>query len=101
MSTEAKVEVVTVGSTERVVIEGDNELVTSVQNQQIVAKTETGTVIVTGVLGPVAYAGSMSNLADVNTTGLTDGSVLVYSQSLGQWLATTTLEKQIMNGGFF
>jgi hypothetical protein len=96
-----EIEKVTVSSTERVIVEGDNDLVTSVQNQQIVAQTQTGTVVVTGVLGPVSYAGSMSNLADVDTSTATDGSLLVYSQPLAQWIATTLLEKQTMNGGFF
>jgi hypothetical protein len=101
MSNEVKVETVTVGSTERVIISGDNNLVTSVQNQQVVAQNEAGTVVVTGLLGPVAYAGSVSNLADVNLDNLQEGSLLIFSQTLGQWLASNLLEQQTMNGGFF
>lgn len=38
---------------------------------------------------------------DVATQGLRDGSVLVYDTNTSKWVSTITLEKQLMNGGFF
>lgn len=38
---------------------------------------------------------------DITTQGLRDGSVLVYDNNTSKWVATVTLEKQLMNGGFF
>ena len=46
---------------------------------------------------------TLSELSDVDviTEGRQDGSVLVYSTSTSKWTSTLTLEKQLMNGGFF
>lgn len=41
----------------------------------------------------------LDNVGNVNTSGKTDGSVLVYNSSESEWQATTTLEKQNVNGG--
>lgn len=43
----------------------------------------------------------LSDLNDIDISGIEDGSVLVYSTNLGKWEATRTLEKQIINGGNF
>lgn len=38
---------------------------------------------------------------DVAAEGKLDGSVLVYDVATDKWVSTKTLEKQLMNGGFF
>jgi len=48
-----------------------------------------------------AGQGSIDGLQGVNTTGKTDGSVLVYSESSNVFEATLTLDKQIVNGGLY
>ena len=71
----------------------------------IVSYTDIPTYVVTGIQGPPGPSGAVnatiSNLNDVDVSTLLDGSVLVYSSSANRWQATTTLEKQYFNGGFF
>jgi hypothetical protein len=50
---------------------------------------------------PGAEANRINSMSDVDITELGDGSVLVYSNDTSKWVATTKLEKQLMNGGFF
>lgn len=42
---------------------------------------------------------SIDNIIGVDTSGKTDGSVLVYNSSSSKFEATTTLDKQLINGG--
>ncbi|CAB4125419.1 hypothetical protein UFOVP58_134 [uncultured Caudovirales phage] len=39
--------------------------------------------------------------SDVITTGITDGAVLIYKSSSQHWEASTQLNTQIMDAGFF
>lgn len=43
----------------------------------------------------------IKELKGVDVTDLQDGSVLVYEQASGDFVATKTLSKQIINGGNF
>lgn len=43
--------------------------------------------------------GNINNLAGVDTSGATDGAVLVYNESTENFEATTTLNNQEVNGG--
>ena len=45
--------------------------------------------------------GSIDLLQGVDTSGKTDGSVLVYNGTSENFEATLTLEKQIVNGGLY
>lgn len=45
--------------------------------------------------------GGMSSLSDVYAVNPDDGSVLVYNNSINKWVATTALEKQSVDGGFY
>lgn len=74
------------------------ESVTLTQTERVVVRTENGTVIVTGQLGPRAVA-SITDAYDVDLTQLVDGATLVYSNSSSKWHATNLLEKQIMEAG--
>jgi hypothetical protein len=44
-------------------------------------------------------ANQVNKLDDIDVTNLSDGSVLVYSQSSSKWEATTVLEKQQVECG--
>lgn len=44
---------------------------------------------------------TLSNLSDVDSKTLNDGSVLVYKSASSKWTSTLHLEQQYMNGGFF
>lgn len=62
----------------------------------------------TGEVTTIAGSGdvgvtNLNELSDVDlvTEGVQDGSVLVYSTTTSKWTSTLTLEKQLMNGGFF
>ena len=60
----------------------------------------TAVVVVTGLMGPPGAA-DLSGLKDVDTSQLQDGGVLVYAQATQKWIATNTLERQILEGGQF
>jgi hypothetical protein len=42
-----------------------------------------------------------SNMSNVDTSSLTNGSVLVYKTTTSKWTSTTTLDAQNMEGGEF
>lgn len=44
---------------------------------------------------------SLSDLSDVDLTGKSDGSLLIYNDSVEKFQASTLLEKQNINGGHF
>lgn len=44
---------------------------------------------------------SISEMQDVLANSPNDGSVLVYQNNINKWVATTTLDKQVMDGGHF
>ena len=44
---------------------------------------------------------SMTEIGNVDTTSLTNGSILVYKTNTNKWTSTTTLDAQNMEGGEF
>lgn len=58
------------------------------------------TTVQTTVYNP-AVVGQLSEIRDVDTTTLVNGSVLVYKTTTSKWTSTTTLDAQNMDGGFF
>jgi hypothetical protein len=44
---------------------------------------------------------SIANILDVDLSGLNDGGILVYNNSINKWEATNELTKQQMDGGFW
>jgi hypothetical protein len=48
-----------------------------------------------------ASSGTLGSLDDVDTSGKTDGSVLVYNDLTQKFEATLTLEEQFINGGHY
>lgn len=78
--------------TETIVVESNNTVVT---------RAEQTTYIVTGIVGPPGPSGTILSNSDVNSSQLNDGGVLVYNASTNKFDVTTSLEKQIINAGFF
>jgi phage baseplate assembly protein gpV len=44
---------------------------------------------------------NLSNIADIDLTGLSDGDLLQYDSDLGKWGVSTTLGDQELDGGNF
>jgi hypothetical protein len=44
---------------------------------------------------------SLGDLTDVDISNKQDGSLLIYDEETGKFVASTILEKQIINGGHF
>jgi len=95
-------------SVETVTLTETQVVVTTQGSDSVVETVETPIVVVTGLLGPPGLTGpqgppgpqgpagtsgasSVAQLTDVNLTGLTDESVLVYETDVGQWIATTQI----------
>lgn len=51
-----------------------------------------------GLYNPVTV-GSLSDIANVDTSNTQNGSVLVFKSVTNKWTATTTLDAQNMEGG--
>lgn len=54
-----------------------------------------------GDTGPQGPSGNITTAADVDASGLTDGSLLIYNDGINKWVASTDLTKQSMDGGFY
>lgn len=74
----------------KVVVNPKNNLTATVQGKNSVLVNQSGQVI-----------RRLSDLADVNLTGLEDGSLLIYSTTSEKFEALRLLEKQNINGGHF
>lgn len=57
-------------------------------------------VIAVGIQGP-AGPNFITQSADVDSTILNNGSILVYKTNTSKWTSTTTLDAQNMEGGEF
>jgi len=71
--------------------------VTSTGQTSFVKQVKVGTPVRRVTSG----AFTIDNLGGVDTTSKQDGSVLVYNASTTNFEATTTLDKQLINGGNF
>jgi hypothetical protein len=63
-----------------------------------------GTIVLSNTnLANPAVVESMSNIADVDVTtnGKITGSILIYRESTQKWTASTTLDAQNMEGGYY
>jgi hypothetical protein len=76
-------------------------IVNNQQNKTVSVNTQgTTEVVAVGIQGP-AGPSSITYSADVDSTTLVDGSVLVYKTTTQKWVSTTLLDRQNMEGGFF
>jgi hypothetical protein len=93
-------------TTETVTLTETQVIVTTQGSDSVVEIVETPVVVVTGLLGPPGLTGpqgpqgpqglpgvngatTLAELTDVNTSALTNEAVLVYEDSISQWVATT------------
>lgn len=74
----------------KVVVNPKNNLTATVQGKNSVLVNQSGQVI-----------RRLGDLADVDLTGLEDGSLLIYSTTSEKFEASRLLEKQNINGGHF
>lgn len=93
-------------TTEQVVLaERDTtDQITVSETETVVISGETAVTIVSGMMGPRGAAGGavpISQIPDVDLTGIQDGSVLAYSSLTGKWQATNSLSNQIFEAGQF
>lgn len=72
-----------------------DDIYATIETQQIL------TVDTVGIQGLSATAGNLEDIANVDSTNVQNGSVLVYKTATSKWTSTLTLEDQFMNGGFF
>lgn len=74
----------------KVVVNPKNNLTATVQGKNSVLVNQSGQVI-----------RRLSDMADVDLSGLEDGSLLIYNTTTEKFEALTILEKQNINGGHF
>ena len=57
--------------------------------------------VTVGIQGPpgISSGYSLADLADVESSGLVDGAVLVYNASTQKWTVQRILDKQIIDAG--
>lgn len=78
------------------------EQITISETETLVVSNDTAVTIVTGMIGPKGAdgtAGALAQLPDVDTTGVKDGSLLIYSSATGKWQASVNLNNQILEAG--
>jgi hypothetical protein len=89
-------------TTETVVVSSIQTVTSTSSETLTVVQEQTNPVIVVGgIMGPPGPSSNVSGSSDVDITGLQDGSMLVYNAASSKWQATTLLEKQVINAGFF
>ena len=59
------------------------------------------TVAAVGIQGLSASDSNLEMLNNVDSTNLTDGSLLIYKTATSKWTASTLLDQQSMEGGEF
>jgi hypothetical protein len=58
-------------------------------------------VVGTPVKRVTPSAANVNNIIGIDTTGATNGSLLIYSNAVSKWMASKDLEEQIINGGSY
>lgn len=69
--------------------------ITAKLNNEVLLKTRTNTSV------NITTVSSISDIGNVDTTNLNNGSVLVYSSSTNKWVSTKNLHAQDMDAGEF
>jgi hypothetical protein len=67
---------------------------------QAIVEQKQPQVIVAGMIGPQGVT-TLEGLSNVDITNLTNGGLLVYQTQVQKWVATTTLDAQNMEGGYY
>lgn len=70
------------------------------KNNTVIVEHKQPQVIVAGMIGPQGVT-TIEGLQNVDISNLTDGALLVYKSLVQKWVATTTLDAQNMEGGYY
>lgn len=73
-------------------------IITSETPQAYVGESEPGPQ---GIQGPVGTQGPIVSAPDVDSSNLSNGSLLIYSTSSQKWVASTLLENQSLESGHY
>jgi len=76
------------------------QAVVTEKNNTVIVEHKQPQVIVAGMIGPQGVT-SVQGLSNVDVTNLTDGGILVYKSLVEKWVATTTLDAQNLEGGYY
>lgn len=80
-----------------------DQIIATVENfeETSVVVQELGLASISSELYNPATVPRLADVGDVDSTVLTNGSVLVYRTNTSRWTSTTTLDAQNMEGGEF
>jgi hypothetical protein len=76
------------------------EVIITEKNNAVVIEKREPQVIISGMIGPAGVT-TLQGLTNVDVTNLTNGGILVYNSTSQKWVATTTLDAQNMEGGYY
>ena len=76
------------------------EVIVTEKSNQVVIERKEPQVVVAGLMGPAGIT-TIQGMTDIDLSNLTDGGLLVYKTLVQKWVATTTLDAQNMEGGFY
>ena len=76
------------------------DVIVTEKNNAVVIERKDPVVIISGMIGPAGVT-TLQGLTNVDVTNLTNGGILVYNQTVQKWVATTTLDAQNMEGGYY
>lgn len=80
-----------------------SEVIAVISQPQLLNVTvkQTENVVASSNLANPAVVESISDIGNVDTTNVINGSVLVFKTTTNKWTSTTTLDAQNMEGGEF
>lgn len=76
-------------------------IITSETPQAYVGESEPGPQGIQGPEGPAGTAGPLEDATNVDSSNLSNGSLLIYSTSSQKWVASTLLENQSLESGHY
>jgi hypothetical protein len=76
------------------------EVIVTEKNNTVVIDRKEPKVVIAGMIGPQGVT-TLQGLSNVDVSSLTNGGILVYNSTSQKWVATTTLDAQNMEGGYY
>jgi len=79
-----------------------SDIIATIDQNQLTASVgfTTGVVSLTNLVNP-STLGSISDIGNVDTSNLQNGSMLVFSSTTNKWASTIYLNNQVMEAGEF
>jgi hypothetical protein len=69
------------------------------KNNTVVFENKQPVVVVAGMIGPQYVSSGISQLADVDTTNLPNGSILIFDTAMQKWVSGNILQQQTIEAG--